>query len=152
MEKLIISGYVGQDATVKNFNGNDYTSFQIAVDKSYKKADGTKIERTNWYNVLKAGAGLAPHVKKGTYLTIIGEPSHKIYRDQNGQDRISLNLNANDISFGGGRSQNQGPQSVSASSANTQTHPHPSMTNTASQSSGEVIDMTGEQVEDDLPF
>lgn len=103
MEKLIISGYVGRDAEVKEFNGQKYTSFSIAVDKSYKKQDGTKVERTNWYNILKSGEGLAKHVRKGTYLTVMGNPNTKLYRDQAGQYQISLNLNAEDVSFGPGQ-------------------------------------------------
>lgn len=145
MEKLIISGYVGRDAEVKEFNGTKYTSFSLAVDKSYKKQDGTKVDRTNWYNVLKQGEGLAKHVKKGTHLTIMSNPSHKLYKDQNGQTQISLNLNADDVSFGPGNKQ----ETTAAPAPQQSTSQHPSMSAQPTPSNGMPIDVSGE---DDLPF
>lgn len=149
MEKLIISGYVGRDAEVKEFNGIKYTSFSLAVDKSYKKQDGTKVDRTNWYNVLKQGEGLAKHVKKGTFLTIMGNPSHKLYKDQNGQTQISLNLNADDVSFGPGNKQES--TAAPAPAPQTAAVPHASMKPQAEQMPAPSfpIDVSGE---DDLPF
>lgn len=145
MEKLIISGYVGRDAEVKEFNGTKYTSFSLAVDKSYKKQDGTKVDRTNWYNVLKQGESLAKHVKKGTHLTIMGSPSHKLYKYQNGQTQISLNLNADDVSFGPGNKQ----ETTAAPAPQQSTSQHPSMNTQATSSNSMPIDVSEE---DDLPF
>jgi single-strand DNA-binding protein len=143
MEKLIITGYVGRDAEIKEFNGTKYTSFSLAVDKSYKKQDGSKVDRTNWYNILKQGEGLARHIKKGTFLTIMGNPSTKLYRDQNGNTKISLNLNADDVSFGPGNKQEAAAPQVS----NTANY-HASM---SSNGSG-YPEPSQKTEEDDLPF
>jgi single-strand DNA-binding protein len=152
MEKLIINGYVGQDATVKEFNGTKYTSFSIAVDKSYKKADGSKVERTNWYSVLKQGENLAQWVKKGTHLIVMGEPRPKIYKDSQGQNQIALNINADMIEFAGrsgnGNENNSRPESQQPSPAPSA---HPSISTPVQDS--RVHDMTAvQQEEDDLPF
>jgi single-strand DNA-binding protein len=155
MEKLIINGYVGNDAQVKEFNGTKYTSFSIAVDKSYKKADGTKVERTNWYSVLKQGENLAKWVTKGTHLIVMGEPRPKLYRDNQGQHQVALNINADMIEFAGrsGNNSEQQPRQEPVQQAAQSSSPsvHPSMQNPVQDNN--VHDMTAVQEEDDdLPF
>lgn len=143
MEKLIIAGYVGMDAEVKEFNGKKYTSFSIAVDKSYKRQDGTKVEKTNWYSVLRAGENIAPYIKKGTFLIVVGEPRPKPYKDRNGEIQQSLNINAQEITFGGSRGGNSpAPQPQHTPSAQMP------------QADSVVHDMTAHQEEDfdTLPF
>lgn len=116
MEKSTIAGYVGRDAEIKDFSGNQYTAFSLAVDKSYKNQEGIKVEKTNWYSVLRKGTGIAPYIKKGTYLIITGEPSSKLYKDKNGNPSISLNLNADQIHFGPSNqtAQSAAPQATTA--------------------------------------
>lgn len=145
METMTIAGYVGRDAEVKVFNGQEYTAFSVAVDKSYKKADNTKVEQTNWYNILRKGSGIAPHVKKGTYLIIQGEPRHKMYKDNSGQYNISLNMNADKINFGPSKPIESTPQEGNYRSpqANEQAKVQPVV-------SSHVVDLTDQG--DDLPF
>ncbi len=142
METMTIAGYVGRDAEIKIFNGQEYTTFSVAVDKSYKKSDNTKVEQTNWYSVLRKGSGIAPHLKKGTYLIIQGEPRHKIYKDHSGQYNISLNMNADKINFGPSKPvDNTPPQEGNYRSPQVKE---------AMPTSSAVVDLTGDQ--DDLPF
>lgn len=142
MENLTIAGRVGQDATIKEFNGNQYTAFSIAVDNSYKKADGTKVEKTNWYNCLKSGTGLAPYIRKGQFLVVSGRPQPKMYRDQSGQSQISLNMVVEHVTLGPSPSTptNQSQEPVGST--------HPSMLPPKAETA--KVDLS--DAEDDLPF
>ena len=100
MELIIIAGRVGQDASIKESNGNQFTAFSLAVDDSYKTQDGTKVERTNWYSCIKNGTGLAPYIKKGQYLTVTGKPQPKLFKDNQGQAQIGLNVSVHSVSLG----------------------------------------------------
>lgn len=145
MENLTIAGRVGQDATIKDFNGNQYTAFSIAVDNSYKKQDGTKVEQTNWYNCLKTGTGIAPHIKKGQFLVVSGRPKPKLFRDQNGQTQISLNMMAEHVTLG----PNPNPTSGQAYSSPSSPQANSSMTTPASAAVEQAMSVDGD---DDLPF
>jgi single-strand DNA-binding protein len=103
MENLIITGNVGQDATIKNANGKEFASFTVAVNNSYKKEDGTKVETTNWYNVSTKQTTVAPFLKKGTIVYVSGKPKYSIYQDKNGDKKISLDLNAREIELMGAK-------------------------------------------------
>lgn len=148
MELIIISGRVGQDATIKDFNGNQYTAFSIAVDDSYKNTDGTKVEKTNWYSCLKSGAVLAPYIKKGQYLTVTGKPQSKLFKDSQGQHQISLNINVNQVDLG--------PSPAASTAPGIQTTYTPQEPYQASKSpqvqqpSG--VDFIKEVMDEDLPF
>lgn len=152
MENLTIAGRVGQDATIKDFNGNQYTAFSLAVDNSYKKQDGTKVEKTNWYNCLKSGTGIAPHIKKGQFLVVSGRPQPKLYKDQSGQTQISLNMLAEHITLGPNAnpnpSANPAAQASPAVASGTAPSRHPSMSGQAGAMEQALVDDT----DDDLPF
>jgi single-strand DNA-binding protein len=92
MEKLAIIGNIGTDATIKEFNGRQFGSFTVGVNSSYKKDDGTKVERTNWYNVLTRETNRVQWLKKGAKVYVEGRLSTSIYRDKEGNNRISLDL------------------------------------------------------------
>lgn len=148
MENLTIAGRVGQDATIKDFNGNQYTSFSIAVDNSYKKADGTKVEQTNWYNCLKSGTGIAPHIKKGQFLVVSGRPKPKLYRDQNGQTQISLNMVAEHVTLGPNATPQSSPYGGAPSSPSAY---NPPPTQSIPSSTPQPNAMAAGD-DDDLPF
>jgi single-strand DNA-binding protein len=145
MEKIIINGYVGQDASIKEFNGVKYTSFSIAVDKSYKGKDGNKVQRTNWYYVMKLGEGLAKYITKGTHLIVMGEPKVKMYKDHQGVSQVALNINADFIEFAG-----KAGNSTTASP--TATTPTTSEAVAVKPSIHEVQDIEMLMHEDELPF
>lgn len=144
MEHLIIAGRVGQDAVIKDFNGNQYTSFSIAVDNSYKKPDGTKVDQTNWYNCLKSGIGLATYIKKGQFLVVSGQPKPKIYKDNQGYYQISLNMRAETITLGPNASNNGSNHQHPQENNSPQNYPSTQVPTAMSSNEGDS--------NDDLPF
>jgi len=80
----MIAGRVGQDAKVLDNNGIKKTQFSLAVDKSYKDQNGNRVEKTNWYTVFTKSEKLAPHIKKGQYMVVTGDPSFGLWKNQQG--------------------------------------------------------------------
>lgn len=100
MKNITIAGRIGRDATVRTTqNGDKLASFQVAVDEGYGDS-----KRTLWFDVSywgKRGEGLAPHLTKGTSLTVCGSLSTREH-----EGKTYLTIRADDITLqGGGRKQ-----------------------------------------------
>lgn len=91
MEQITITGYVGKDLAITVSNGTEQAYFNIAVDKSYKKADGTNVEQTNWYTVWKKPSNVDKYIKKGTLVLVQGNFDAAI-SDYNGKQTIKLSI------------------------------------------------------------
>jgi len=81
INKVIVSGYIGQDAKVREGKGR-FATFSVGHTVKWKDKDGAKHERTDWFDVSCTGDGLIdkvvlPYFKKGTYLTVTGKLSSK---------------------------------------------------------------------------
>lgn len=75
MFKGQIIGNLGADAKVKNINGVEYVSFDVAHSYSI---DGK--EQTIWVSCLARGhAKVVPFLLKGTKVYVVGDLSGKIY-------------------------------------------------------------------------
>lgn len=87
-----IIGNLGHDAVVKQINGKEYTSFDVA--HSERMSNGER--RTVWVSVLRSGNGgqLLQHLKKGARVFVRGELSAKIYTTRDGASNVSLSVMA----------------------------------------------------------
>lgn len=101
MERVEIIGNLGKDAEVKEFNGEKYTLFNVAVSRKTK--DNTI---TTWYSCFKFGdnPNLLKYLTKGTKLFVRGNLSTKEYESQGGK-KFSLNINVSGLEFVGGASE-----------------------------------------------
>lgn len=95
MEQIQIIGNIGGDATIKDFNGTKYLSFTVGVNSGYKQDDGTRVEKTNWYNVLSRETGRAQWLLKGAKVFVQGRLKTGLYTNKDGEKRISLDINSN---------------------------------------------------------
>ena len=91
MEQILIVGNVGRDCAIAGSNGSQEAYFSVAVDKSYKKSDGTKVEMTNWYTVWKSPSGVDKFLKKGTKVLVQGRLNMTIDNYQ-GKQSIKLSI------------------------------------------------------------
>lgn len=96
---LIAVGNLGYDATIKEHNGNKFVSFSIAVNENYTDAAGQKHERTDWINCTSRHLKIQQHLKKGDKVQVIGELRTKVFRDREGNNRVSLNINVWQLDF-----------------------------------------------------
>lgn len=119
MEQIQIVGNIGRDAQSTMSNGRSDVYFTVAVDKSYKKAEGTKVEATNWYTVWKEPSKVDEYLKKGTKVFIQGRLNMALDNYQ-GKQSIKLSITNPQITLVGGAKDNQDatqPQAISAEQA-----------------------------------
>jgi single-strand DNA-binding protein len=95
LEKIIVSGRLGRDAEVKESQtGSKFSTFSIAVSRKIK---GEEV--TNWYEVTSnQTGGIIPYLKKGSYVTVIGDFSPSLYK-KNDTCHLNLRVNADSITF-----------------------------------------------------
>jgi single-strand DNA-binding protein len=98
MQKLFIAGGVGKDAQLRTTQGGDQVlSFSLAIDNG-KDRDGNKRDST-WYDCSlfgKRAEALAPHIKKGDRLTLIGRPTVRVH-----EGKAYLGISVDDLTFMG---------------------------------------------------
>ncbi len=104
MLKLILSGNVGNDATVKETETGKVINFDVAVSKNYKNSKGEKVEKTEWvrasmWKSKSADTKIADYIKKGKKILIEGEPFSSGYKNKDGEIQSTLNVTVKDIEF-----------------------------------------------------
>lgn len=102
-----IIGNLGADAEVRNVNGNEFVSFNVAHTEQWKSADGTKHEKSVWVSCTINGNGgnLLPFLKKGTCIYAIGRTSTRVYSSEKERGFVAgINLSIIHIELVGGKS------------------------------------------------
>lgn len=116
MLQLTVVGYVGQDATIQNSNGNEFVSFSVAhSNRALVDTDtGEEIrkETTYWVSCTTNQLKLAQYLKKGTQVLVMGNMKLRPYKDQDGKQQVGINLSAIQIQLLGKKSdkENSAPQ------------------------------------------
>lgn len=105
MQQLMIIGNVGQDATIVENNGNPFISFSVACNESYVDANGTKHEKTQWYNCVHRTRtnNVAAYIRKGDKIGVVGKPDFQIYRDKQGVAKIDAQIIVQTLDLIGGK-------------------------------------------------
>jgi single-strand DNA-binding protein len=97
MLNITLAGRLGADATNRTTDSGDaVTAFNMAIDQGF----GDR-KKTYWFSVSmwgKRGTALAPHLRKGSSVTVVGELST---REHDG--KTYLQCRANDITLQGGK-------------------------------------------------
>lgn len=101
MLEISAIGYLGKDPEIRSTQGGQtYTSFSMACTKRWTDKAGEKQEKTMWLRVTawdrnaETMATLARQgaLKTGSLMLVRGEPSIRPYTDNNGNDRVSLDV------------------------------------------------------------
>lgn len=106
MLQTSIIGNLGADAEVKNINGNEFVSFNVAHTERWKTEDGVQHEKTLWVSCALSGNGgnILPFLKKGTTIFAIGRTSTRVYSSEKERGFVAgLNLSVQHIELIGGR-------------------------------------------------
>ena len=136
MLKMSVIGNLGQDCTIRHWNGKQAISFSIAFNEKYKDQNGVKHERTTWVNCTIWREGqteLTKYLKKGQQVYVEGNPLVSTYvSKQSGEVVPDLQLRVKELQLLGGRPkevdekqqqstpQAQTPQSVQPQQQQTQ--------------------------------
>jgi single-strand DNA-binding protein len=85
LNKTILIGFLGNDATVHNGNNGNFTILQLATKSSYKdKESGKYISRTEWHTcIVFGGRGeYAAKLRKGDHILVEGGLRHREYESK----------------------------------------------------------------------
>lgn len=101
INKVILIGNLGRDAEIRNLpNGSKVARFPIATNESYKDKNGDWQTITDWHDIV-AWRALADRAerdcKKGNTVFVEGKLRRRKYTDQNGVERISVEVEAENI-------------------------------------------------------
>ena len=109
MNKITATGRIAADAEVRfTPSGDPVASFRIASDVGF----GDK-KTTNWFSCQvwgKRGESLAPHLIKGTPVTVFGALTLREWNDKEGQKRLSPDIRIDEIELQGGKKDSEPSQ------------------------------------------
>ena len=109
MNKITATGRIAADAEVRfTPSGDPVASFRIASDVGF----GDK-KTTNWFSCQvwgKRGESLAPHLIKGTPVTVFGTLTLREWNDKEGQKRLSPDIRIDEIELQGGKKDSEPSQ------------------------------------------
>ena len=104
MNSITITGNLTRDAELRAMNdGTAVLSFAVGDNQGRDK------KAIFWRSSLfgKRAEALAPYLKKGQQVTIVGSVTEREYTDKDGQKRTSMELRVNDLALQGGRPEAQ---------------------------------------------
>lgn len=117
MLQLEIIGNIGNDAEIKQFNGKEFVSFNVAHSERRKDANGNAVEQTTWVSVLWSGngGGLLQYLKRGCKVFVRGRMFVKTYQSKSGGWFAAVNVSANEVNLCGNKGENGTAQPQAAS-------------------------------------
>jgi single-strand DNA-binding protein len=107
--KVILMGNLTRDPETKTTTGGQsVTNFSLAVNRSWKGADGNQQEQVSYINCVawgKTGEIIAQYMTKGSPLLVSGRLDQRSWDDkESGQKRSTIDVVVEDFNFvGGGR-------------------------------------------------
>jgi single-strand DNA-binding protein len=109
--QVILMGNLTRDPELRTTpNGQSVCSFSLALNRSYKGADGNWQEATDYVDVVAwaaLGERVAQYVTKGRPVLVSGRLQSRSW-EQEGQKRSKVEVVAQDVTFLGGRPEGAG--------------------------------------------
>ena len=155
--QVVLMGNLTRDPELRATpNGQQVCSFSLALNRSYKGADGNWQEATDFIDVVAwgpLGERVAQYLSKGRPCLVNGRLQSRAW-EQEGQKRSKVEVVAQDVTFlgggeGGGQGGNGGGSYSSSSSDSGSSKPAPS------KKKDDVViqDIGDEPINlDDIPF
>jgi single-strand DNA-binding protein len=148
--QVILMGNLTRDPELRQTpNGQNVCSFSLALNRSYKGADGSWQDATDYVDIVAwgpLGERVAQYLTKGRPCLVNGRLQSRSW-EQEGQKRSKVEVVAQDVTFLGGPSDNAGGSNGGASSA-------PAAASSKKKADDVVIeDVSDEPINlDDIPF
>jgi len=103
MNNVNVIGRIGKEIEIKFLtSGSAIANFSIAVNQDYKKQDGTKVEKTSWFDITafgKTAENVNKFFKKGSMIGITGELEQQTWTDNNQQNRSKVVIKLQSFTF-----------------------------------------------------
>lgn len=147
--KVILMGNLTRDPEVRTTpNGQSVANFSIAVNRTWKGADGNQQESVSYIDCVawaRTGEVIAQYMQKGRPILVSGRLDQRSW-EQDGQKRSKVEVVVEDFNFVGGGS-GGGDYGGSNNSSS------PSTNNSKKSDEVEVDDIKEEAINlDDIPF
>lgn len=101
LNKVMLTGHLGADPEMRyTAQGSAVTTFRVASGRSWKSADGTQHDDTEWFRIVawdKLGEICNQYLTKGARVYVEGRLQTRKWQDQSGQDRYMTEVIANDM-------------------------------------------------------
>ncbi|MCA9331370.1 single-stranded DNA-binding protein [Candidatus Saccharibacteria bacterium] len=119
--QVILMGNLTRDPELRQTpNGTSVTSFSLALNRSYKGADGNWQEATDYIDIVAwgpLGERVAQYLSKGRPCLVNGRLQSRSWDDkESGAKRSKVEVVAQDVTFLGGPGGDNGGEGGSASS------------------------------------
>jgi single-strand DNA-binding protein len=122
--QILLGGNVTKDAELRySQSGKPVLTFSIGVNKTYKDAEGNKVDKAIFPNVVMFGKGaeiLSQYLTKGKGVFINGELSIEQYDDKEGVRKYATKVIAKEIRFTGGTKSESTPATEDSYTADGQ--------------------------------
>ncbi len=119
--KAIITGNLTRDPELRSTpSGASVCSFAVAVNRTYRSADGENKEEVSYIDCTawgKTGEMISQYAKKGSSILVSGRLSQRSFEDKNGVKRSRTEIVVEDFNFLGGAAGRDGGSSYSASTS-----------------------------------
>ena len=159
MNQINIIGRIGKEVELKYLaSGSALANFSIAVNQDYKKQDGTKVEKTSWFDITafgKTAENVNTFFNKGSMIGITGELEQQTWDAQDGSKRSKVVIKLQSFTFIDKKADNQGggynqPSSQPQQNDNNQQYNQPQQHNynVPQQQNVPTIDIN----DDEIPF
>ena len=150
--QVILMGNLTRDPELRQTpNGQNVCSFSLALNRSYKGADGSWQEATDYIDVVAwgpLGERVAQYLSKGRPCLVNGRLQSRSW-EQEGQKRSKVEVVAQDVTFLGGGAGDSNGGGFQGSSDNGGGKPKPSK----KQDDVVIEDISDEPINlDDIPF
>ncbi|HEX5448115.1 MAG TPA: single-stranded DNA-binding protein [Candidatus Saccharimonadales bacterium] len=137
-------------------NGNSVCSFSLALNRSYKGADGNWTEATDFIDIVAwgtLGERVAQYLTKGRPALVSGRLQSRSW-EQDGVKRSKVEVVANDVTFLGGPGGGAGPSQSADDVDQTEAPAKPSAKKSSKKDEDVVIEDIGDEPInlDDIPF
>lgn len=148
--KVILMGNLTRKPETRTTpGGQSVTSFSLAVNRTWKGADGSQQEAVSYIDCVawgKAGEIIAQYLDKGSAVLVSGRLDQRSWDDkETGQKRSKVEVVVEDFNFVGGRGDGTGGSGSRAAAPSTASAKPKADDDT-------VIEDVGEINLDDIPF
>lgn len=126
LARATVAGNLTRDVELKEAGASTVANISIAVNRSWKKADGTRDEKVSFIDVTvwnQQAEFVAKYFSKGSAILIEGDMESQSWKDKEGNDRSKIIVKAREVHFvdskasGGGDAGGQSQGGPAAASA-----------------------------------
>lgn len=154
LNQVTLMGNLTRDPELRQTpNGQNVTSFSLALNRAYKDQSGEWQEVTDYVDCVCWGPlaeRVAQYLSKGRRCLVQGRLQSRSW-EQDGQKRSKVEVLANDVTFLDGRSADGGADNSAAPAAEPADKPKPSKK--AKKDDVVIEDISDEPINlDDIPF